>query len=80
MVNSSVQLWVDPDMRGRVMGLYMLVFAGGTPLGAPAIGALTNAFGPRLGMLVCGAAPVIAAIAVVAARRRGQEAAVAQPA
>jgi MFS family permease len=80
MANSSVQLWVDPDMRGRVMGLYMLVFAGGTPLGAPVIGALTNAFGPRIGMLVCGAAPVIAAVAVVAAKRRGRGAAVGQPA
>ncbi len=70
MANSSVQLWVDPHMRGRVMGLYMLVFAGGTPLGAPVIGALTNAFGPRLGMFVCGAAPALAAVTVVVAQRR----------
>lgn len=69
MANSSVQLWVDPHMRGRVMGLYMLVFAGGTPLGAPVIGALTNAFGPRLGMFVCGAAPAVAAVTVVIAQR-----------
>ena len=33
--NSSVQLASAPEMRGRVMGLYMLVFVGGTPLGAP---------------------------------------------
>ncbi len=37
--NSSVQLGSDPSMRGRVMALYMLCLAGGTPLGAPAVGA-----------------------------------------
>ena len=42
--NASVQLCVDPGLRGRVMGLYMLVFIGGTPIGAPVIGhMLTNA-------------------------------------
>ena len=31
--NSSVQLGVDPTMRGRVMALYLVCFMGGTPLG-----------------------------------------------
>jgi MFS family permease len=70
VANSSVQLWVDPSVRGRVMGLYMLVFTGGTPFAGPLIGALTNAYGPRVSMLVCGLAPVLAACAVVAANRR----------
>jgi MFS family permease len=61
LANSSVQLWIDPSIRGRVMGLYMLVFAGGTPIGAPIIGAITNHFGPRVGMGVCGLVPVLAA-------------------
>jgi MFS family permease len=69
MANASVQLAVDPDLRGRVMGLYMLVFIGGTPIGAPIIGALTSQFGARAGMAVCGAVPALAA--VVAARRAG---------
>ena len=73
MANASVQLAVDPDLRGRVMGLYMLVFIGGTPIGAPIIGALTSQFGARAGMAVCGAVPALAAVvaAVVAARRAG---------
>ena len=29
--NASVQLATSPEMRGRVMGIYMLVFTGGTP-------------------------------------------------
>ena len=33
MANSAVQLAVAPELRGRVMGLYMLAFIGGTPLG-----------------------------------------------
>jgi MFS family permease len=67
MANASVQLTVEPELRGRIMGLYMLVFIGGTPIGAPIIGALTNHFGPRAGMAVCGAIPALAAIVAAAA-------------
>ena len=71
MANASVQLAVDPELRGRVMGLYMLVFIGGTPIGAPIIGAVTSHFGARAGMLVCGVIPAIAAavMAVAVAKR-----------
>jgi MFS family permease len=62
MANSSVQLWSDPRLRGRIMGLYMLVFTGGTPIGAPIIGALTSHFGARVGMSVCGVIPAVAAV------------------
>ena len=64
--NSATQLGVAPEVRGRVMGLYMLVFIGGTPLGAPLIGAITNHFGARAGMAVCGIVPALAAVAVAA--------------
>jgi MFS family permease len=64
MANSSIQLWCDPQIRGRIMGLYMLVFAGGTPIGAPIIGALTSYYGARLGMSVCGVVPAVAAVAL----------------
>ena len=61
MANAAVQLWVDPALRGRVMGLYMLVFTGGTPIAAPIVGAFTNTFGARAGMALCGVVPVFAA-------------------
>jgi MFS family permease len=64
MANSSVQSWVDADVRGRVMSLYMLAFVGGTPLGGPVIGWITDAFGARVGMAVCGLIPLFAAVAV----------------
>jgi MFS family permease len=69
MANASVQLAVDSRLRGRVMGLYMLAFIGGTPIGAPLIGALTSQFGPRIGMTLCGAIPMLAAAAVAAGQR-----------
>jgi MFS family permease len=74
MANASVQLAVDPRLRGRVMGLYMLAFVGGTPIGAPLIGALTSQYGARAGMTACGAVPLLTALAVaVAAARRGHD-------
>jgi predicted MFS family arabinose efflux permease len=45
--NAMVQLRVDPAVRGRVMALYMAIFMGGTPLGAPIIGWIGDAWGPR---------------------------------
>jgi MFS family permease len=72
MANASVQLAVDPERRGRVMGLYMLAFIGGTPFGAPLIGALTGQFGPRVGMAICGIVPALAA-GLVAVRRHNHD-------
>jgi MFS family permease len=73
--NSTMQLAVDPVMRGRVMALYTAVFFGGTPFGAPMVGAIAEAFGARWslisGGLVSAAAAVVAA--VLLARREGLE-------
>ena len=41
-VNSTLQLAVDPAMRGRVMALYSVVFLGSTPIGAPFVGWLAG--------------------------------------
>ncbi|KOU02144.1 MFS transporter [Streptomyces sp. NRRL F-5755] len=62
--NSSVQLATDPLMRGRVMSLFMMVFMGGTPLGAPIVGWVTDAYGARLGFLAGGLVSVLAAAGV----------------
>ena len=45
--NAMVQVSVDPVMRGRVMALYMAIFMGGTPVGAPVIGWIGDVWGPR---------------------------------
>ncbi|MBT2235357.1 MFS transporter [Nonomuraea sp. NEAU-A123] len=52
--NASVQLATAPDMRGRVMGIYMLVFTGGAPIGAPLVGWLSELGGPRAGVMLSG--------------------------
>jgi MFS family permease len=71
--NSSVQLGVDPRMRGRVMSLYLISFMGGTPFGAPLIGWVSSTAGPRWGLigggLVCLVTAVV--IAFVLAHQRG---------
>ncbi|MBG0826455.1 MFS transporter [Planomonospora sp. ID67723] len=53
--NSSVQLAASPEMRGRVMGIYVLVFTGGAPVGAPLLGWIADLGGPRAGVVVGGA-------------------------
>lgn len=59
--NGYVQLSTTPEMRGRVMALYMAIFMGGTPIGAPLIGWVANAYGPRWAMLVGAASGALAA-------------------
>ncbi|HEY2831870.1 MAG TPA: MFS transporter [Sporichthyaceae bacterium] len=63
--NATLQLSTVPEMRGRVMSLYLMVFAGGTPLGAPVIGWLADHYGPRWSLLFGGL--ITATAAVVAA-------------
>ncbi|MET7764437.1 MFS transporter [Streptomyces sp. NPDC005393] len=62
--NSSVQLATDPAMRGRVMSLFMMVFVGGTPIGGPLVGWLTDTYGARLGFAAGGLVSAAAAVAV----------------
>lgn len=62
--NSTVQLSTQPEFRGRVMALYTAIFLGGTPLGAPIIGWVGDAFGPRWTLLVGAIACALTFLAV----------------
>lgn len=62
--NSSIQMATEPAMRGRVMSLFMMVFVGGTPLGAPVVGWVTDTYGPRIGFAAGGTVAMVAAIGV----------------
>jgi MFS family permease len=62
--NASVQMATDPAMRGRVMSLFMMVFVGGTPLGAPIVGWITDTFGARVGFAFGGLISLLAAAVV----------------
>jgi MFS family permease len=48
--NSTLQLSSRPDMRGRVMALYGIVFLGSTPIAAPIAGWVGEHLGPRVGL------------------------------
>jgi len=61
-VNSTLQMGSDPQFRGRVMGVFMLVFLGGTPIGAPLIGILAEHYGPRSSIVAGGVTSALAAV------------------
>ena len=52
--NSLIQVNSDPAIRGRVSGIYLLIFMGGTPFGSPLIGFLAEAIGVRQTIALCG--------------------------
>jgi MFS family permease len=62
--NTAVQMATDPAMRGRVMSLFMMVFMGGTPLGAPVVGWITDTYGARIGFALGGVVSAVAAAVV----------------
>jgi MFS family permease len=69
-VNTSLQLAVEPHLRGRVMALYAVVFLGSTPIGGPLVGWLSESAGPRAGLGVGAAAAVLAGIVGAVVLRR----------
>jgi MFS family permease len=60
-INSSLQLAVEPQMRGRVMALYSVVFLGSTPIGGPLAGWLSQTYDPRVALLLAAGAGLVAA-------------------
>ena len=67
-----VQLSVDPQMRGRVMAIYMAIFMGGTPIGAPIIGWVGAEYGARWTIGVGGIAALLTAVAALTWLARAQ--------
>lgn len=62
-INSTIQLAVEPEMRGRVMALYSVVFLGSTPIGGPLVGFISEATDPRVALALASISGVIAAFA-----------------
>ncbi|MEV7660651.1 MFS transporter [Paenarthrobacter sp. NPDC089316] len=60
--NGYVQSTTEAVMRGRVMSLYMAIFMGGTPIGAPFVGWVANVGGPRWAVGVAAVAGVSTAV------------------
>ena len=62
--NSIVQVNSDQAIRGRVMGIYLLIFMGGTPVGSPLIGVMSELIGVRQTIAGCGAISLIATVVI----------------
>jgi MFS family permease len=63
--NSATQLGTTAAMRGRVMGLYMLVFLGGAPFGSLLVGWAAEQVGVRVTLIGGGVISALAAVAAV---------------
>jgi len=62
--NTLIHLAVPSELRGRVMGLYLLLFSGSTPIGAFLIAILSSRVGVPATLATCG---VLCGIGVAAA-------------
>lgn len=70
--NSYVQTSTSQELRGRVMGIYLLIFMGGTPLGSPMIGWLAELIGIRNTIFACGVVVALGALLCIWLLRGGR--------
>ena len=56
-----VQLLAGPEFRGRVLAIQAMVFLGSTPIGGPIVGWISEAAGPRVGIVVGALSCLVAA-------------------
>jgi MFS family permease len=61
--NVTLQLSTEPEMRGRVIALFLAIAVGATPIGAPLVGWVADTLGPRWALGV-GAASGFGAVIV----------------
>jgi MFS family permease len=73
--NQRVQLGCDASFRGRVMALYVLVFLGTTPLGALAVGWLSEQFSAATAIWLGGLVSLLAGAVALGwqLRRHGEQ-------
>ncbi len=64
--NTTVQVTVPDELRGRVMSLYILMFAGVTPIGSFFTGSLTEFFGVPVGFLAGGGLGLLSLLGILA--------------
>jgi len=70
--NATLQVESDPELRGRVMAIYMTIVMGGTPIGAPVIGWIGETYGARWTLIVGGVLVLVGvALAMLVYRSSG---------
>jgi MFS family permease len=57
----------EPEYRGRVAALFAVAFLGSTPIGGPIVGGISQAFGPRWGLLLGAAAALVTGVVALRA-------------
>ncbi|MCB0909476.1 MAG: MFS transporter, partial [Nocardioidaceae bacterium] len=72
--NTYMQMNTEATMRGRVMALYMMIFMGGTPLGAPVVGWVGETMGARWTLLLGGGLTILGVLGAVAVFLRARPA------
>ncbi len=68
--NATMQLETAPQLRGRVMAIYMTIVMGGTPLGAPVIGWIGEQWGARWTLVIGGLLVIVGVLIAVAVYAR----------
>jgi MFS family permease len=71
--NTIVQMTVPDELRGRVMGVYMMVFAGATPVGASLIGSVAEGAGVPAAYIVGGSLALLGVLVQLARWRRAKD-------
>jgi MFS family permease len=59
-VQASLQMALEPEMRGRVLSLYQILYQGTTPVGAILVGWLASTSGARSGLVLGSIAALLA--------------------
>ncbi len=68
--NATLQLTAAPQLRGRVMALYMTIVMGGTPIGAPIVGLVAATLGARWALALGGVLVLVGVLVAVAVYAR----------
>src|SRR5271170_5760850 len=63
--NTLVQMFVNDDLRGRVMSTYQLAAVGMAPIGALEVGYMGSHLGPTQAVLICGAVTMLSGIVLL---------------
>jgi MFS family permease len=67
--NATLQVEADPELRGRVMAIYMTIVMGGTPIGAPVIGWIGETYGARWTLIVGGVLVLVGVVLALLVHR-----------
>jgi MFS family permease len=62
--NTLLQLYVPDVLRGRIMGVYVLLFVGSTPIGSFIFGTLSDKLGVQVALIICS---IICTVGVIGA-------------